>query len=84
MENNTANKIAVLAIIVSDIDAVESVNSTLHDFRQYVIARQGVPYKERGINLISVFLDAPQTVLNSLSGKLGMIKGVSSKLLNTK
>lgn len=84
MENNLPNKIAVLAIIVSDTEAVGAVNQTLHDFRDYVIARQGVPYRERGVNLISVFLDAPQTVLNSLSGKLGMIKGVSSKLLNTK
>ncbi len=84
MENVESNKIAVLAIIVSDMDAVEKVNSLLHDFREYVIGRQGVPYRQKNISLISVFLDAPQTVLNSLSGKLGMIKGVSSKLLNTK
>lgn len=84
MENICDNKIAVLAIIVSDIDAVEKVNGILHDFREYVIARQGVPYRQKNISLISVFLDAPQQVLNSLSGKLGMIKGVTSKLLNTK
>lgn len=84
MENDLHNKIAVLAIIISNAEAVGEVNAILHDFRDYVIARQGVPYKERGINLISLFLDAPQQVLNSLSGKLGMINGVSSKLLNTK
>ena len=84
MENAGQSKIAVLAIIISNPDAVEEVNTLLHEFRAYVIARQGVPYRDRGINLISLFLDAPQTVLNSLSGKLGMIKGVSSKLLNTK
>jgi putative iron-only hydrogenase system regulator len=84
MENNELNKIAVLAIIISDTDAVERVNAVLHEFKDYVISRQGVPYRQRNINLISVFLDAPQTVLNSLSGKLGMIKGVSSKLLNSK
>ena len=84
MENIGDNKIAVLAIIISDTDAVERVNSILHEFKDYVISRQGVPYRQRNISLISVFLDAPQTVLNSLSGKLGMIKGVSSKLLNSK
>jgi putative iron-only hydrogenase system regulator len=84
MENVGVNKIAVLAIIISDTDAVERVNSILHEFKDYVISRQGVPYRQRNISLISVFLDAPQTVLNSLSGKLGMIKGVSSKLLNSK
>lgn len=78
------NKIAVVAIIVSDVSAVESVNSTLHDFRDYVIGRQGIPYKQKNVNVISVVMDAPQETINSLSGKLGMINGVSSKVLTTK
>ena len=78
------NKIAVVAIIVSDFDAVENVNATIHEFRDYVIGRQGIPYRERGVAVISLVLDAPQEKINSLSGKLGMIKGVSSKVLTTK
>ncbi len=78
------NKIAVVAIIVSDFDAVERVNATIHEFRDYVIGRQGIPYKERVVAVISLVIDAPQEIINSLSGKLGMIKGVSSKVLTTK
>ncbi len=78
------NKIAVVAIIVSDFDAVEKVNATIHEFRDYVIGRQGIPYRERVVAVISLVLDAPQEKINSLSGKLGMIKGVSSKVLTTK
>lgn len=78
------NKIAVVAIIISDFNAVEKVNSILHDNRDFIIGRLGVPYKERGLSVISIVIDASQEVINSLSGKLGMIKGVSSKVLTTK
>ncbi len=78
------NKISVVAIIVSEPDAVEGVNSALHAFRDYVIGRLGIPHKEKSLSVISVVLDAPLNVVNSLSGKLGMIKGVSSKVLTAK
>ena len=77
-------KIAVVAIIVSDKNAVERINGLLHDFGEHIIGRMGIPYKEKSLNVISVVMDAPQEVINSLSGKLGMVKGVSSKVLTTK
>lgn len=77
-------KIAVVAIIVSDLTAVERVNQLLHEFGEFIIGRMGVPYKEKKVNVISVVIDAPQEIVNNLSGKLGMIKGVSSKVLTTK
>ena len=78
------NKIAVLAIIVSDNNAVEKVNAVLHDFRGFVIGRMGIPYRQKNVNIISVVLDAPLAEINGLSGKLGMIDGVSSKVLTAK
>jgi putative iron-only hydrogenase system regulator len=78
------NTLAVLTIIIQDSDAVERVNSLLHTARDYVIGRMGIPHKERGLNIISVVLDAPQEVINSLSGKLGMTEGVKAKVLTTK
>lgn len=78
------SKIAVVAIIVNDLSAVERVNALLHQFGEYVIGRLGLPYREKKVNVISVVMDAPQEVINSLSGKLGMVSGVSSKVLTTK
>lgn len=78
------NKIAVVAIIVSDIDAVDKINALLHDFGGFIIGRLGIPYKEKNINVISIVMDAPQQIINSLSGKLGMVNGVTSKVLTTK
>ncbi len=77
-------KLAVVAIIVENPDAVESVNQTLHAFRDFIIGRQGIPYRQKGLSVISVIVDAPASEINSLSGKLGMIDGVKSKVLTTK
>lgn len=77
-------KIAVVAIIVSDYNAVERVNSVLHDFRDYIIGRQGIPYRNKNVNIITVAMDAPLEAVNGLSGKLGMISGVTSKVLTAK
>ena len=79
-----ANVLAVLTIIVKSSDSVERVNQLLHSARDYVMGRLGLPIKERNVSVISVVLDAPQEVINSLSGKLGMLDGVSSKVLTTK
>lgn len=78
------SKIAVVAIIVSNLTAVERINSLLHTFGEHIIGRLGLPYKQKKVNVISVVMDAPQEIINSLSGKLGMIDGVSSKVLTTK
>ena len=78
------NSISVVAIIVSDTNAVQKINSLLHDFGEYIIGRMGVPYRQKNLNVISVVMDAPQPIINSLSGKLGMINGVTSKVLTAK
>ena len=79
METN----IVVLSLIVEDISATQKINALLHDFGEYIIGRMGIPYKEKKVNIISVVMDAPQPVISSLSGKLGMIDGVKSKVLTT-
>ena len=81
---NAENKIAIVAVVIKNKDSVARVNAVFHDYADFVLGRLGVPYKEKNVNIISVAIDAPQTVLNSLSGKLGMIDGVSSKLMITK
>ena len=76
--------VSVISIIVKDEEAAGAVNGLLHEFRQYIVGRMGIPYRERGISIISVVLDAPGEATSSLSGKLGMLKGVSAKTLTAK
>ena len=72
-------RVAVIAIIVSKEEAVEKLNNILHDYAKYIIGRMGLPYRERGVNIISVVLDAPQDKIAALSGKIGRLPGVSAK-----
>lgn len=73
------NRVALMAIIVEDRDSVKALNDLLHEYGDYIIGRMGIPYHKRGINVLSVALDAPNNVISSLSGKIGKLKGVSIK-----
>lgn len=74
-----SSRLAVISIIVENPDSVEAANRLLHDASKYIIGRMGVPYREKGISLISVALDAPQDVISALSGNIGRLSGISSK-----
>ena len=78
------NRVSVISIIVKDEEAAGAVNDLLHEFRQYIVGRMGLPYRQRGISIISVVIDAPQEAASSLSGKLGMVEGVTAKTLTAK
>lgn len=77
-------RIAVTAIIVEDRGSVEELNRLLHQYSEYIVGRMGVPYKPKQVSVISVILDAPQDQISALSGKLGMLPGVSSKTVYSK
>ena len=72
-------RVALIGIIVEDESSVASLNDLLHQYAPYIIGRMGVPYRPRGVNVISVALDAPQDAISALSGKLGRLEGVSAK-----
>lgn len=72
-------RVAIVGIIVEKTDAVETLNDVLHQYAGYIIGRMGIPYKSKGISIISIALDAPQDIINALTGKIGRIKGISAK-----
>lgn len=74
-----AKRVAVMAIVIDDPSAVEKVNAFLHEYADVIIGRMGIPYRERGISIVSVAIDAAQDDISSLAGKLGGVKGVSVK-----
>ena len=78
------SRVSVISIIIKDEEAAGAVNELLHEFRKYIVGRMGIPYRERGVSIISVVLDAPGDAVSSLSGKLGMIADVSAKTLTAK
>jgi putative iron-only hydrogenase system regulator len=72
-------RIAVIGIVVEEEAAVEPLNEILHQYREYIIGRMGIPYRQKNLNIISIAVDAPQDAISALSGKVGKLKGVSSK-----
>jgi putative iron-only hydrogenase system regulator len=77
-------RIALIGIIVEDVEAVERLNSLLHDYSQYIIGRMGLPYREKNISIISVVVNAEADTISTLAGKLGMIKGITVKTIYSK
>lgn len=78
------NRIALIGIIVENYQSSDEINKLLHENRSYIIGRMGVPYEKQNLGIISIAIDAPQDIISSLSGKLGMLKGVSSKTIYSK
>ncbi|MBE7058476.1 MAG: iron-only hydrogenase system regulator [Ruminococcaceae bacterium] len=72
-------RVALAAIIVENLDSVEPLNKLLHEYSPYIIGRMGIPYKEKGISIISIAIDAPQNIISALTGKIGRLPGITTK-----
>ena len=77
-------RIALIGIIIEEEKGITPTNQLLHEFRDYIVGRMGIPYREKEINIISIVLDAPENTISTLSGKLGMIEGISVKSMFAK
>ena len=71
--------VALVAIIVRENASVPALNELLHQYGSYMVGRMGVPYRSRGVNIISVAMDAPADVISALSGKIGKLPGITAK-----
>ena len=77
-------RVALIGIIVENSESTAQLNALLHDAGQYIIGRMGLPYRAKGVNIISVVLDAPQDVISALAGRIGRLSGVSAKAAYSK
>ena len=77
-------RLAVLSVIVRDRTVTERLNACLSEYGEYVVGRMGIPHREKGVSVLSIVLDAPASALNALTGKIGMLPGVSAKALFSK
>ena len=72
-------RVAVMGIIVENKESVSQLNELLHEHGDIIIGRMGIPYKERGISVVSIAVDAPQDTISALSGRIGKLAGISVK-----
>ena len=73
------NRIGAISVIVEDADSVEALNAVLHEHAPFVLGRMGIPYREKGVNIICLAVDAPSDTINAMTGKIGRLSGVSAK-----
>ncbi len=77
-------RLALIGIIVEEPTHVDRLNALLADYAAHIIGRMGIPYRERGVSVISIVIDAPNDVINTLSGKLGALHGIRAKTMYSK
>ncbi|MCI9034162.1 MAG: iron-only hydrogenase system regulator [Lachnospiraceae bacterium] len=77
-------RIALIGIIVEEPQSVMALNQLLHKYSSYIIGRMGIPYRDKKVNIISVAVDAPQDVINALSGNIGRLAGITAKTVYQK
>lgn len=77
-------RIALIGIIVENKEEIEKVNQILHEYGQFIVGRMGIPYKEKKVSIISIVIDADNNTISSISGKLGMVQGISVKTVYSK
>ncbi|MCI6092771.1 MAG: TM1266 family iron-only hydrogenase system putative regulator [Treponema sp.] len=78
------SRIALIGIIVSSHESVEQLNALLSEYGSYIVGRMGIPYREKNISIISIAMDAPNDIISALSGKIGMLPGISTKTIYAK
>lgn len=77
-------RISVVSVLVENRENAPKLNAYFSDFGDYIVGRMGIPYREKGVSVVCVVLDAPASVVNSLTGKIGQLDGVSAKTLFSK
>ena len=82
--NSMDKRLAMIAIVVEDLECAAAMNGVLHEYGSFIIGRMGIPYREKKVSLISVAIDAPTDVISALTGKLGNIKGLNVKTAYSK
>lgn len=78
------NRIALLGIVVEGLNSASKINDILHSYNKYILGRMGIPCRERGVSVMSIVLDAPDDIINSVSGRIGMLPDVSAKTIYSK
>ncbi|MBR5155510.1 MAG: iron-only hydrogenase system regulator [Clostridia bacterium] len=77
-------RIAIIGIIVHNLESAKEINKILHHYNQYIVGRMGIPYKEKGLSVMSIVMDAPSDIIGAVSGKLGMLPDVNVKTVYSK
>ncbi|MDR3644517.1 MAG: iron-only hydrogenase system regulator [Clostridia bacterium] len=72
-------RIGVVGIVIEDPESAAQINAVLHEYSELIVGRMGIPYRERGLSVISLIIDGDGDAISAMTGKLGRIRNVSVK-----
>jgi putative iron-only hydrogenase system regulator len=72
-------RIGALIILVGEEADPGQINRIISEHSDMILGRQGIPLRDRSINVISLVLEGDTDRLGSLAGKLGRLQGVKVK-----
>ncbi len=80
-KSTSNSRVGVAAIIIQDrLAAAPTVNKILSEYGEIIVGRMGLPYKDRQVSVISLILDGDTDTIGAMTGKLGAIAGVRSRV----
>ncbi len=72
-------RLGVVGIVVESLSASADINAILHDYAGIIVGRMGIPYRERGLAVISLIVDGTVEEISALTGRLGRVPNTSVK-----
>ncbi len=72
-------RIGAALILIENKKSVEILNTILSQHSPIILGRQGIPLRDRGINIISLVMEGTTDEINSLTGNLGRLEGIQVK-----
>lgn len=77
-------RLAVISIIAENRLQSAKINALLSEFGESIVGRMGIPYKGKGVSVICVVIDDTAEAINTLTGRIGMLDGVTAKTVMSK
>lgn len=78
------NRIAIVGVVIEEKESVEKVNDVLHRFAERILGRMGLPFRDKGVAVISLIVDGTNDQISAMTGALGRVQGISVKSMITK
>ena len=77
-------RIGTITILIRDREVSPSVNQILSEHSGIILCRQGLPFHDRSVAVISLIVEGPMNSINALTGSLGRLANVECKAVVTK
>ncbi len=60
------------------------INPIISECADIILCRQGLPFQQRAVAVISLIVEGTVNQINALTGKVGRLQGVECKAVMTK